>query len=96
MKYNLKIDNRLNLPCLIYCRKSFLGDKMKEESIEMVREKNTLSRMRMSVMLAIKKLMFGILSTLLNAHCSAGEEPDHGDQDKAHPHPGLDCACAAR
>ena len=43
-----------------------------------------------------KKLMFGILSTLLNAHCSAGEEPDHGDQDKAHPHPGLDCACAAR
>ena len=71
---------------------------MKEESIEMVREKKHFIKdnMRMLVMLAIKKLMFGILSTLLNAHCSAGEEPDHGDQDKAHPHPGLDCACAAR
>ena len=81
--------------CHFYCRKSFLGDKNERgehwdgEKKHFIKDENVGDA-------CDKKLMFGILSTLLNAHYSAGEEPDHGDQDKAHPHPGLDCACAAR
>ena len=69
---------------------------MKEESVEMVREKKHFIKdnMRMLVMLAIKKT--DVWNSFHPVKCSAGEEPDHGDQDKAHPHPGLDCACAAR